>query len=58
MRRGQPALCETSFALDERSPLRSASGAEIAQGVRTAAFAEQVLVRHSHLVPLSAGGDQ
>jgi S-(hydroxymethyl)glutathione dehydrogenase/alcohol dehydrogenase len=51
-RRGQPALCETRFALDERSPLRSSSGAEIAQGLRTAAFAEQVLVHHSQAVPV------
>ena len=34
-RRGQPALCETAFALDERSPLRTRGGAEIAQGLRT-----------------------
>ena len=41
-----------TFALDERSPLRSASGAEIAQGLRTAAFAEEVLVHHSQAVPV------
>jgi S-(hydroxymethyl)glutathione dehydrogenase/alcohol dehydrogenase len=51
-RRGQPALCPAAFALDERSPLRSASGAEIAQGLRTAAFAEQVLVHRSQVVPI------
>jgi S-(hydroxymethyl)glutathione dehydrogenase / alcohol dehydrogenase len=50
--RGQPALCETRFALDERSPLRTAGGAEIAQGLRTAAFAEQVVVHHSQAVPV------
>jgi S-(hydroxymethyl)glutathione dehydrogenase / alcohol dehydrogenase len=49
-RRGQPALCATTFALDERSPLRSSSGAAIAQGLRTAAFAEQVLVHASQAV--------
>ena len=49
-RRGQPALCETRFALDERSPLRSAGGDEIAQGLRTAAFAEHVVVHHSQAV--------
>jgi Zn-dependent alcohol dehydrogenase len=51
-RRGQPALCETRFALDERSPLRTAAGAEIAQGLRTAAFAEQVVVHHSQAVAI------
>jgi S-(hydroxymethyl)glutathione dehydrogenase/alcohol dehydrogenase len=51
-RRGQPALCEATFALDGRSPLRTASGAEIAQGLRTAAFAEQVVVHHSQAVPI------
>ena len=52
-RRGQPALCEASFALDAQSPLRTADGAEITQGLRTAAFAEEVLVHHSQAVPVS-----
>jgi S-(hydroxymethyl)glutathione dehydrogenase/alcohol dehydrogenase len=51
-RLGQPALCEATFALDRRSPLRSRSGTEIAQGLRTAAFAEQVLVHHSQAVAI------
>ena len=51
-RRGQPALCATRFALDERSPLRTSGGGEIAQGLRTAAFAEEVLVHHSQAVPM------
>jgi len=50
--RGQPALCATTFALDERSPLRAAGGGEIAQGLRTAGFAEQVLVHESQVVPV------
>ncbi|HET6173127.1 MAG TPA: Zn-dependent alcohol dehydrogenase [Gaiellales bacterium] len=49
-RRGQPALCSTTFALDERSPLRMADGSQVAQGLRTAAFAEHVLVHHSQVV--------
>jgi Zn-dependent alcohol dehydrogenase len=53
-RRGQPALCGTRFALDERSPLRTAAGGEIAQGLRTAAFAEQVVVHHSQAVRVPA----
>ncbi len=52
--RGQPALCGTRFALDERSPLRTAGGAEIAQGLRTAAFAEEVVVHHSQAVAVPA----
>ncbi len=51
-RRGQPALCETVFRLDEHSPLHAHDGAEIAQGLRTAAFAEQVLVHHSQAMPV------
>ena len=50
--RGQPALCETIFRLDRSSPLRTSSGAEIAQGLRTAAFAEEVLVHRSQVVPI------
>jgi S-(hydroxymethyl)glutathione dehydrogenase / alcohol dehydrogenase len=49
-RRSQPALCGTRFALDERSPLRTAAGAEIAQGLRTAGFAEEVVVHSSQAV--------
>ncbi len=51
---GLPALCETQFALDETSPLRSSSGAPIAQGLRTAAFAEQVTVHASQAVAVPA----
>jgi S-(hydroxymethyl)glutathione dehydrogenase / alcohol dehydrogenase len=51
-RRGQPALCPTSFALDARSPLRALDGGEIAQGLRTAGFAEQVLVHRSQVVAI------
>ena len=48
--RGQPALCGTRFALDERSPLRTATGSEIVQGLRTAGFAEEVVVHCSQAV--------
>ena len=51
-RRGQPALCATVFRLDEHSPLHAHDGAEIAQGLRTAAFAEQVLVHRSQVIPV------
>ncbi len=52
--RGLPALCETTFALDERSPLRFPDGRAIAQGLRTAAFAEHVTVHASQVVPVPA----
>ena len=48
--RGQPALCETRFALDAESPLRRADGSAISQGLRTAAFAEEIVVHHSQAV--------
>jgi S-(hydroxymethyl)glutathione dehydrogenase / alcohol dehydrogenase len=53
-RRGQPALCGSRFALDERSPLRTTGGVEITQGLRTAAFAEHVVVHHSQAVGVPA----
>jgi S-(hydroxymethyl)glutathione dehydrogenase/alcohol dehydrogenase len=49
-RRGQPTLCPAAFALDQRSPLHTAAGAEIGQGLRVAGFAEEVLVHHSQAV--------
>ncbi|HEY3614888.1 MAG TPA: zinc-binding dehydrogenase, partial [Gaiellales bacterium] len=53
--RGQPALCGARFALDERSPLRTAGGAEIHQGLRTGGFAEEVVVHHSQAVRVPPG---
>lgn len=50
--KGQPALCETTFPLDERSPLRSRDGREIQQGLRVAAFAEYAVVHASQAVPI------
>lgn len=51
--RGQPALCETRFALDAQSPLRRGDGSEIVQGLRTAAFAEELVVHHSQAVRIA-----
>jgi S-(hydroxymethyl)glutathione dehydrogenase / alcohol dehydrogenase len=51
--RGQPALCETRFALDAQSPLRRMDGSEIVQGLRTAAFAEEIVVHHSQAVRIA-----
>jgi Zn-dependent alcohol dehydrogenase len=47
---GKSVMCETSFRLDQDGPLRSADGAAIHQGLRTGAFAEQVLVDASQVV--------
>lgn len=47
---GQPALCEATFPLDARSPLRSRDGREIQQGIRVGAFAERVVVHESQAV--------
>jgi Zn-dependent alcohol dehydrogenase len=48
--RGQPFLCEGKFRLDGESPLRNAGGARLVQGLRTAAFAERVLVHQSQVI--------
>ena len=47
---GETALCEATFPLDERGPLTTWDGEPIAQGVRTGAFAEQVVVHASQAV--------
>jgi S-(hydroxymethyl)glutathione dehydrogenase / alcohol dehydrogenase len=49
--RDEPALCEAAFA-DGR--LRSRDGTRIEQGLRTAGFAEQVVVHESQLVVVPA----
>jgi S-(hydroxymethyl)glutathione dehydrogenase/alcohol dehydrogenase len=50
--RGDPTLCEGSFALDRESRLRDAEGNAIRQGIRTGAFAEHVVVDQSQVVPI------
>lgn len=50
--RGDRVLCETSFALDAPSALRAADGEPIVQGLRTGAFAEQVVVHRSQVEPI------
>lgn len=47
---GAPVTCETRFALDQRSPLTDAAGRPLVQGLRTAAFAERVVVDASQAV--------
>ena len=51
--RGMPVTCETSFPLDTKSPLTSKSGESIVQALRTASFAEYVVVHDSQVVVIS-----
>jgi Zn-dependent alcohol dehydrogenase len=48
--RGEPNMCETRFPLDERTPLSDRNGAPVVHGLRTAAFAELVVVDQSQVV--------
>jgi Zn-dependent alcohol dehydrogenase len=48
-RRGRPVVCSGELPLDQRVVLRDAAGAPLVQGLRTAAFAERVLVHESQL---------
>jgi Zn-dependent alcohol dehydrogenase len=48
----QPSLCESRFALDEKSPLTDQKGATISQGLKTAAFAEEVVVHRSQVIEI------
>lgn len=51
--RGRQVLCEAVFPLDERSPLTArATGETLVHGLRTAAFAEYVLVEASQAVAI------
>ena len=47
---GAPTNCAVRLPLDETSPLTTADGAPIAQGLRTAAFAEKVTLHRSQIV--------
>jgi S-(hydroxymethyl)glutathione dehydrogenase/alcohol dehydrogenase len=49
---GDPTQCETKFPLDATSPLRRANGERVAQGIRTGAFAEYVMVHESQMVAI------
>lgn len=52
--RGDEALCGATFPLDERSPLSAPDGSAIIQGLRTGAFAEQVVIDASQAVVVPA----
>lgn len=45
-------LCGTEFPLDRETRLHAADGAALGQGLRTGAFAEQVVVEQSQVIPL------
>ncbi len=47
---GAPVTCETAFARDTQSPLHRPNGDPLVQGLRTAAFAEAVVVDASQVV--------
>jgi S-(hydroxymethyl)glutathione dehydrogenase/alcohol dehydrogenase len=49
---GDKVRCETTFPLDEQSPLRTIDGKPITQGLRTGAFAESVVVDASQLASI------
>lgn len=50
--RGEPNMCETKFRLDSESRLRDSTGSPVIQGLRTAAFAENVVVDQSQVVKI------
>jgi Zn-dependent alcohol dehydrogenase len=50
---GTPVTCETRFDLDARSPLHRSDGQPLVHGLRTAAFAEQVVVHASQAVVIA-----
>ena len=50
--RGQQVLCEAEFRLDREPALHAADGTPVQQGLRTAAFAEQVLVHSSQVAAI------
>ena len=49
---GDQHICETKTALDENSPLHGEDGEAIVHGLRTGAFAEQVVVDASQVVAI------
>lgn len=48
--RGLRGACESGFRLDEESPISTPDGARVTQGLKTGAFAEQVVVEASQVV--------
>lgn len=52
--RGAEVACGEAFALDTTTPLTDRDGAPIAHGMRTAAFADHVVVHASQIVPIDS----
>jgi Zn-dependent alcohol dehydrogenase len=50
--KGLPVFCEEVFPLDRHTPLRDRTGAEVVHGLRTGAFAEEVVVDASQAVKI------
>lgn len=50
---GASVACDTTFALDEKSPLSGAADASITHGLRTGAFAEKITIHASQAVAIS-----
>lgn len=51
--RGLVGICESHFSLDGASPILAPDGTQITQGLKTGAFAEEVVVDASQLVALT-----
>ena len=49
---GDEVLCEAVFSLDRNGPITTLDGASVNQGLRTGAFAEQVVVDASQVVAI------
>lgn len=49
---GSQVLCEEVFPLDEKSPISSDAGETIKHGLRTGAFAEEVVVHSSQVIAI------
>ena len=47
---GMPVMCDSTFPLDEHTPMHDASGAPLVHGMRTGAFAETTVVHQSQVV--------
>ncbi len=50
--RGAEIACRAAFSLNDRTPLRDADGNPLGHGMGTAAFAEEVVVHASQVVPI------
>ena len=50
--KGQESLCETRSPLDDQSPITDQRGDSVTQGLRTGAFAEEVIVHASQVMEI------